>query len=84
LEILFWRIDAVLGSIYLISHVNEQLKKLFYFYYNGCLVNLQTDGYAGYNEVCKQNNLIHVGCWYHARRKFREAKDGQPKDMKGK
>jgi transposase len=45
---------------------------------------LQTDGYAGYNEVCKQNNLIHVGCWYHARRKFREAKDGQPKDMKGK
>jgi hypothetical protein len=20
---------------------------------------LQTDGYAGYNEVCKQNNLIH-------------------------
>jgi transposase len=45
---------------------------------------LQTDGYAGYNEVCKQNNLIHVGCWDHARRKFREAKDGQPKDMKGK
>jgi transposase len=31
---------------------------------------LQTDGYAGY--------------WDHARRKFREAKDGQPKNMKGK
>jgi transposase len=45
---------------------------------------LQTDGYAGYNEVCKQNNLIHVGCWDHARRKFREAKVGQPKDIKGK
>jgi transposase len=45
---------------------------------------VQTAGYAGYNEVCKQNNLIHVGCWDHARRKFREAKYGQPKDMKGK
>ena len=35
-------------------------------------------------DWCKQNNLIHVGCWDHARRKFREAKDGQPKDIKGK
>ena len=45
---------------------------------------MQTDGYAEYNEVCKQNNLIHLGCWDHARRKFREDKDGQPKEMKGK
>jgi transposase len=45
---------------------------------------LQTDGCASYNEVCKQNQLIAVGCWDHARRKFREAKDGQPKAMKGK
>jgi transposase len=36
----------------------------------------QTDGYAGYNEMCKKNNLIYVGCLDHARRKFREAKDG--------
>ena len=34
---------------------------------------LQTDGYAGYNAVVKQQNLIHVGCWDHARRKFDEA-----------
>ncbi|MFT6952663.1 MAG: transposase, partial [Paraglaciecola sp.] len=49
MEILFWRIDAVLGSVYLISHVNEQPKKLFYFYYNGCLVNscLEATGIYG-------------------------------------
>jgi transposase len=45
---------------------------------------LQTDGCASYNEVCRQNHLISVGCWDHARRKFREAKDGQPRAMKGK
>ena len=45
---------------------------------------LQTDGCASYNEVCRQNQLISVGCWDHARRKFREAKDAQPKSKKGK
>ena len=45
---------------------------------------LQTDGCASYNEVCRLNNLTSVGCWDHARRKFREAKDAQPKSKKGK
>ena len=40
---------------------------------------LQTDGYAGYNEVCRINNITHLGCWDHARRKFKEAVDAQPK-----
>ena len=35
--------------------------------------SLQTDGYAGYNAVVKQQGLIHIGCWDHARRKFDEA-----------
>ena len=29
-----------------------------------------TDGYSGYNQV---QNVIHCGCWSHARRKWREA-----------
>ena len=45
---------------------------------------LQTDGYAGYNEVCRQNNLTHLGCWDHARRKFKEAQAAQPKETKVK
>ena len=34
---------------------------------------LQTDGYAGYDEVGEQPGILHVGCWVHARRKFDEA-----------
>jgi transposase len=45
---------------------------------------LQTDGYAGYNAVCKKNGTVQLGCWDHARRKFKEAQDAQPKPKKGK
>lgn len=39
---------------------------------------LMSDGYAGYNEVLRQNRLKHLMCWAHARRKFFEAKEQQP------
>lgn len=34
---------------------------------------LQTDGYAGYERLGKKENIIHIGCWDHARRKFTDA-----------
>jgi len=40
---------------------------------------LQTDGYDGYNAVVSANDLIHVGCMAHARRKFSEAVKAQSK-----
>jgi len=45
---------------------------------------LQTDGYAGYNAACQQYELTHLGCMDHARRKFIEAQDAQPKGKKAK
>jgi len=45
---------------------------------------LQTDGYAGYNEVCRKNNLTHLGCMDHVRRKFIEAQKSAPKGKKSK
>lgn len=45
---------------------------------------LQTDGYSGYHAVCKKNGTIQLGCWDHARRKFKEAQVAQPKAKKGK
>lgn len=33
---------------------------------------LQVDGYAGYDEVCKNPNVTRVGCMAHVRRKFYE------------
>lgn len=40
---------------------------------------LQTDGYDGYNAVVAVNDLTHVGCMAHARRKFHEAVKSQGK-----
>ena len=40
---------------------------------------LQTDGYAGYHAV---EDVTHVGCWAHARRKFTEAEAVLPKGKK--
>lgn len=41
--------------------------------FRGCL---QVDAYAGYDAVLKQNRIIDVGCWAHARRRFFKALDG--------
>ncbi len=37
-----------------------------------------SDGYAGYREVIEKNNLTHLMCWAHVRRKFFEKKDFDP------
>ncbi len=42
--------------------------------------HLQVDGYDGYARACREYNLIRVGCWDHARRKFFDAS----KTSKGK
>ncbi len=44
---------------------------------------LQTDGYAGYNRVCRDNPIRRIGCWDHARRKFVEASQAAPTKKKG-
>lgn len=44
---------------------------------------LQTDGYAGYNQVCRDNAITRIGCWDHARRKFIEASKAAPSKKKG-
>lgn len=34
---------------------------------------LQADGYSGYNQLCREQNITRIGCWDHVRRKFVEA-----------
>ncbi len=38
----------------------------------------QSDGYSGYDTVCRQKQIVHLGCWDHVRRKFVEAQKAQP------
>jgi transposase len=40
---------------------------------------LQTDDYGGYNEVASKPGVTRLLCWAHARRKFVEVKDIEPK-----
>lgn len=44
---------------------------------------LQTDGYAGYNKVCRTNAIVRIGCMDHARRKFVDASKAAPTQKKG-
>ncbi len=43
---------------------------------------LQADAYDGYNAAVAKNDLIHVGCMAHARRKFSDAVKAQGKNKK--
>jgi transposase len=45
---------------------------------------LQTDGYEGYTAACAKYQLVHAGCWAHARRKFDEAVKAQSTGSRGK
>ena len=44
---------------------------------------LQTDGCPSYHEACRQNAIVQIGCWDHARRKFVEAEKAAPAHKKG-
>jgi len=39
---------------------------------------LQTDGYSAYNDIPTLGEIIRMGCWSHARRKFFEIKETEP------
>lgn len=45
---------------------------------------VMTDDYAGYNALAAQDGLERLGCWAHARRKFDEAQNVQPKGKTGR
>ena len=40
---------------------------------------VQTDGYGAYERPCSRPGIVHVGCWAHVRRAFKEAADAQGK-----
>ena len=44
--------------------------------YDGALM---TDGYTGYNDVVRNEKLVHLCCMAHVRRKFVEAQNSSPK-----
>lgn len=45
---------------------------------------IMVDGYEWYQKACDDYKIVRLGCWAHARRKFKEAMDAQPKGKTGK
>ncbi|WP_339084305.1 IS66 family transposase [Teredinibacter turnerae] len=45
---------------------------------------IMVDGYEGYQKACDDYGITRLGCWAHARRKFKEAQDLQKKGKTGK
>jgi transposase len=43
---------------------------------------VQTDGYRGYDFLDHKKDIVHLGCWAHARRKFKEADKARGKKAK--
>lgn len=45
---------------------------------------LMTDGYEPYNQLADSYQLVHLGCWAHARRYLIEAEEALPKAQRGR
>lgn len=48
-------------------------------FFKGYKGYLMTDAYAGYNEVLRNEQIVPLNCWTHARRYFVEAQDTHPR-----
>ncbi len=45
---------------------------------------IMVDGYCGYQKACDTYHITRLGCWAHARRKFKDAQQLQKKGKTGK
>ena len=43
---------------------------------------VQTDGYSGYDFLDSEQDITHIGCWAHARRKFKDVVKAMGKNRK--
>ena len=73
-------IGANIPNIVLYDYNVSRAGKCAVDYLQGYSGYLQVDGYVGY----EQSQATLVGCWAHARRKFKEAKIAQGKKPSGK
>jgi len=48
-------------------------------FFKGYKGNFVSDAYGGYEELFREEDIVNIGCWTHARRYFIKAQDTQPK-----
>ncbi len=75
----FWLYNHPGGDVIYEWHTSRAANCLDEMLNNFCGV-IQTDGYGAYISYAKSHSNIELaGCWAHARRKFTEATDEEPK-----
>ena len=72
--------QGIIPNIVLYDYQSGRAGQCAVDYLDGFNGYLQVDGYAGYEKTA----ATLVGCWAHARRKFKEAGIAQPKGKTGK
>jgi transposase len=45
---------------------------------------VQSDAFSGYEQVARKKDIVHIGCFVHARRKFIEVTKARQKNRGGK
>jgi transposase len=65
-------------TVYDFSHDRSKQRPLDFL--EGFKGYVHADAYSGYDELFRKEDIIEVGCWVHARRKFDEATSSRPKE----
>jgi transposase len=65
-------------TVYDFSHDRSKQRPLDFL--DGYRGYAHADAYSGYDELFRRKDIIEVGCWVHARRKFDEATSSRPKE----
>lgn len=65
-------------TVYDFSHDRSKKRPLDFL--DGYKGYVHADAYSGYDELFRKKDIIEVGCWVHARRKFDEATSSRPQE----
>jgi transposase len=65
-------------TVYDFSHDRSKQRPLDFL--EGFKGYAHADAYSGYDELFRKEDIIEVGCWVHARRKFDEATSSRPQE----
>jgi transposase len=65
-------------TVYDFSHDRSKQRPLDFL--EGYKGYVHADAYSGYDELFRKEDIIEVGCWVHARRKFDEATSSRPQE----
>ena len=74
-----WGMRSLEGDVYF-HYASSRAGPVAQELYGDCHGFIQTDYYAGYNELFREGRVIRVGCWDHVRRYFVEAQPVAGKD----